>query len=137
MGGSQVSILLIDDDADMHHAARLMLEPAGYEIRCESTGPAGLNAIRRDPPDLILLDIMLAAPTEGIELAATLKDNARFKGIPIIMISSIGQQIGADLAQQTGVDSVKAERFLEKPLSAQTLLTTVRDVLDRCGASDG
>lgn len=136
MGDAQASVLLIDDDPDMHLAARLMLEPTGYAVRCESTGPAGLNAIRSAPPDVILLDIMLSSPAEGIQLAATLKADEKFANIPIIMISSIGQQIGADLAQQSGVDSVKADRFLEKPLSAQILVTTVREVLGRLGASD-
>ncbi len=123
-------ILLIDDDPDMHHAIRLILEPMGYSVECQATGIAGIEAIRRQPPDVILLDIMLASPSEGLALAATLKDDARLAQIPIIMISSIGRQVGADLAQQAGVDSVRADRFLEKPLEAQTLVAAVQDVLE-------
>ena len=124
------TVLLIDDDPDMHHAIRLILEPAGYRVDCQATAAAGLEAIRRKLPDVILLDIMLASPSEGLELAAQLKEDEQFARIPIIILSSIGRQIGADLAQQTGVDSVKVDRFLEKPLDAKLLLSTVRSVLE-------
>lgn len=123
-------VLLIDDDPDMHHAIRLILEPSGYQVDCQATAAAGLEAIRRGPPDVILLDIMLASPSEGLELAARLKDDEQFGQIPIIILSSIGRQIGADLARQTGVDTVRLDRFLEKPLDAKLLLSAVRDVLE-------
>ena len=129
MSGAGEHILLIDDDPDMHHVITLILEPRGYQVSSERTGPAGLEAVWRQPPNLILLDIMLASPSEGLELAAMLKDDPRSERIPIIMISAIGRQVGADLARQMGVDSVSADRFLEKPLEAETLLAAVREVL--------
>ena len=60
-------ILLIDDDPDIHLAVEMMLVPLGYELTCYSTGAAGLEALRREPPDLLLLDIMLTQPTEGLQ----------------------------------------------------------------------
>ena len=133
MSGTGTHILLIDDDLDMHHAVKLILESSGYHVACYSTGPAGLEAIRRQPPDVILLDIMLASPSEGLELAATLKGDDRFRQIPIIMISAIGRQFGPGLAQEAGVGGVKADRFLEKPLDARALLAAVREVLGARG----
>ncbi len=130
MSSAGPHILLIDDDPDMHHAVQLILEPSGYQVGRQATGPAGLEAIRRQPPDVILLDIMLASPSEGLEVAAALKRDDRLSQIPIIMISAIGRQFGPGLAQQSGVDGVKADRFLEKPLDARALLTAVREVLE-------
>ena len=130
MSGAGKKILLIDDDLDMHHAVRLILEPQGFQINCQVTGAAGLESVRQDVPNLILLDIMLASPSEGLELAAMLKNDPQLMNIPIIMISSISKLVGADLARQAGVDFVSAERFIEKPLEARTLLAAVQEILD-------
>lgn len=97
MSGAGEHILLIDDDPDMRYAIRLILEPRGYRVDCQPTGLAGLESTRRQPPDVILLSIMLASPCEGPELAATLKEDAQLMQIPIIMISAIGRQVGAVL----------------------------------------
>ncbi len=133
MNPSSSRIVLIDDDPDMHHAVRLMLEPMGYQVDCFLTGASGLEAIRREPPGLILLDIMLASPTEGIELAATLRRDPQLAPIPIVMISSVDPDVARDLARQGGVDDLPADRFLEKPLTPATLLSAVRDVLQPQG----
>ena len=62
-------ILLIDDDTDMHLVVEVMLADEGYQLTCCRTGGAGLEAMRRQRPDLILLDIMLSEPTEGLQVA--------------------------------------------------------------------
>ena len=123
-------IVLIDDDQDMHEAIKLILEPEGYRVSCYSTGPAGLEAVRRDKPDLLLLDIMLASPSEGFHLAYELKEDAILKELPVVMISAIGQTTGMDYAKELGTEYVRAEGFLEKPLDAQTLRATVKKVLE-------
>ncbi len=133
MNPSAARIVLIDDDPDMHHAVRLMLEPAGHRVDCYLTGSAGLAAIREAPPDLILLDIMLASPTEGIELAVTLRQDPRLASIPIVMISSVDPDVARDLARQAGVDDLPADRFLEKPLTPTGLIEAVRETLQPQG----
>ena len=130
MASGDKHILLIDDDPDVHHAVQLILEVSGYSVACAATAGAGWQAVEQRRPDLILLDIMLASPTEGIELADKLKAHAQFRSIPIIMISSIGQQAGLDLAREAAADSYVANRFLEKPFSAQTLLAAVQETLE-------
>ncbi|MBU0637285.1 MAG: response regulator [Planctomycetes bacterium] len=122
-------ILLIDDDPDMHDAVRLILEPAGYQVTCCLTGPAGLEALRRSKPDLLLLDIMLASPSEGFHLAYEVKQDELLKDVPIIMISSIGQTMGMDFGKELGSDYVQADLFLEKPLDAKALRAAVEKVL--------
>ncbi len=122
-------IVIIDDDPDVREALTLMLEPAGYRLTCCSTGPEGTDAIRNDPPDLILLDIMLASPSEGFHLAYELKKDEALSGIPIIMISAIGQTMGMDYAKELGSEYVPAEKFLDKPLKADVVLGAVSEAL--------
>lgn len=125
-------ILLIDDDPDMHHSVKAMLEPRGFEIICCLTGPEGVAKAREERPDLILLDIMLSSPSEGFHLAYDLSKDDELKDIPIIMISAIGSLMGMDYAKELGTDYVRAEKFLDKPIDAKTLISAVEDVLARC-----
>ncbi|MBU0717356.1 MAG: response regulator [Planctomycetes bacterium] len=126
-------IVIIDDDPDVREALTLMLEPAGYKLTCCSTGPEGTAAIQADPPDLILLDIMLASPTEGFHLAYEFKKDERIARIPIIMISAIGQTMGMDYAKELGSDYVPVEKFLDKPLRADVIRQAVQEALAKQG----
>ncbi|HUU85567.1 MAG TPA: response regulator [Phycisphaerae bacterium] len=130
-GGAGGRILLIDDDPDMHDAVKMILEPLGHRVTCCSTGPAGLEALRSDPPDLLLLDIMLSSPSEGFYLAAEMKKHPALKDIPIVMISAIGQTMGTAFAKELGSDYVEADLFLEKPLEAGKLREAVGRFLRR------
>lgn len=132
---AQKKILVIDDDPDVGEALRLMLEPAGYRLRVCATGSAGMAALRSDPPDLILLDIMLASPSEGFHIAYNVRQDDRYASIPIIMISSISETMGMDFERELGTDYIPVERFLSKPLQAATVLAAVKDTLARFRAN--
>ena len=122
-------IVLIDDDPDMLDAVQLVLEPLGHRVSGYRTGPSGLEGLRSHGADLLLLDIMLSTPTEGIELCRTVKKDAQLRRIPVIMISAIGQAMGMEVGAGTDDDVLPAEHFLEKPLEAQMLRDAVQQVL--------
>lgn len=129
MTSEATQILLIDDDPDMHTAIRMILEPRGYHVDCCTTAPEGLEALSRRPPDLLLLDIMLASPSDGFHIASEMKQDDVLKNVPIIMISAIGQKMGINYAKELGTDYVQVDRFIEKPLEAETLRQAVAEVL--------
>lgn len=122
-------ILVIEDDRDMQEAIQDILASEEYDVECCSTGPAGLEALQKAPPDLLLLDIMLGTPSEGFHIAYKMRDDERLKHVPIIIISSIGERLGMDYVRELGTDYLPAESFLEKPLKANALRETVRRVL--------
>ena len=122
-------IVLIDDDPDMHEAIKMILEPQGFRITCCSTGPAGLQTVRENPPDLVLLDIMLSSPSEGFHLSYEMRQDEALAKVPIIMISAIGDTMGMDFAKELGSEYIQAEMFIEKPLDAARLREAVAAVL--------
>jgi CheY-like chemotaxis protein len=126
-------IVLIEDDADMREAVRLMLEPEGFEVRGYPTGSEGLEAMRAHPPDLVLLDIMLAEPTEGFHIAYAMRGDEALRDIPIVMISAIGERMGMDFARDLGSEYVPADAFLEKPIEAAVLRQTIEGLLSGKG----
>lgn len=107
----------------------MMLAPLGVELSCFSTGPEGLAALRAEPPDLLLLDVMLSSPSEGFHLAYDLQADETLRQIPIVMISALGEKTGLDFAREVGTDFVAAEAFLDKPIKAEKLRETVQRVL--------
>ena len=72
-------ILIVDDDADMILATRVVLESAGYSVAEAANGELGLAAMRADKPDLVLMDVMMSSPLDGIRLLtpAAVNGNAR------------------------------------------------------------
>ncbi len=131
MATSGKHVVLIEDDTDMHDVIRMMLEPVGYTLTCCTTGQEGVDTVRRERPDVILLDIMLSSPTEGFHLAYEMKKDEVLKDTPIIIISSIGQKMGMDFAKELGSDYVPVELFLEKPLDTQRLRESMEQVLEQ------
>ncbi len=125
MPDAETRILLVDDDLDMHEVVKLILQPLGYQVKCCATTGAGLAALQAERPDLLLLDIMLATPTEGLELGRRLREDPVFAALPVILISSAAR----DMAQ---VEQVQAAAFLEKPLDAKALRDAVAGALCRC-----
>ncbi len=128
-------ILLIDDDPDMHLVMKTILEPEGYDVACSLTGSGGLESMRRQPPDLVLLDIMLTDPSEGLRVACEMRHDAQLKGIPIIMISAIGETIGQDYYSEVCPGTASGDLFLEKPFDPLTVREAVRWVLENKAAS--
>lgn len=122
-------ILLIEDDLDMHHAVRAILREPEFRLTCCATGPSGWESMQREPPDLLLLDIMLAKPSEGFHICYQMKDDPRLRDVPVIMISAIGHKMGMDFARELGTDYVPADAFLEKPFDANSLRQSVRQLL--------
>jgi DNA-binding response OmpR family regulator len=129
--------LLIDDDLDMHLAVQMILEPVGFAVVCYETGAAGLEAIRHEPPDLVLLDIMLSHPSEGLQIACEMRRDRHLKKIPLILISAIGQSVGMEYGQEVCPDAMSVDMFLEKPIDAKTLREAVNWVLEQRRKSAG
>ena len=117
-------ILVVDDTPANLHLLGSMLGKFGYSIRPASTGSLALRAAQRQPPDLILLDVMMPE-MDGYEVCLQLKADARLKDIPVIFISALG---GVD-------DKVKAFQFggvdyITKPFHAEEVRVRVSTHLE-------
>lgn len=123
------NILLVDDDPDIHAAIRMILEPHGYQVACCTTASQGLSNARKMKPDAVLLDIMLADPTEGFHVAYEMKQDEALRDIPIIMISAIGRTVEMDFAKEVGTNYLPAVSFIEKPFDAKTVLEALQSAL--------
>ena len=125
MAATGSHILLIDDDPVIHDAVKMILEPEGHRVTCCLTGRQGMEMLQRETPDLVLLDVMLASPSEGFDLVYEIRNQKGLGDLPIIMLSAVGQSTGADFARQSGTEFLPVQHFLEKPFTPDALRTAV------------
>jgi CheY-like chemotaxis protein len=123
--------LLIDDDPDMHSVVQMVLEPDGYEIVCCRTAAEGLARMHERKPDLLLLDIMLMHPVEGLQVACQMRQDGSLKDIPIVFVSTMGQSVGSERAKEVCPETLDFDLFLEKPLDAGVVRETVKQALQQ------
>jgi DNA-binding response OmpR family regulator len=121
-------ILVVEDHPTMRDAMRMVLEGEGFAIDEASDGDAALDAIRRDPPDLVFLDLNIPG-TSGPEVLTSLRGDPRTSGVRVIVVTATGEE-GRREAMALGADG-----YFTKPFAPDALLTTVAGVLgsDRGG----
>ncbi len=117
------TILIVDDELQNRRLLELMLKPEGYATQTAANGEEALTLVAQQPPDLILLDIMMP-DMDGYAVARVLKANPATANIPIIMVTA---QIDR-FARVAGLDA-GAEEFLTKPVDRAELWLRVRNLL--------
>ena len=119
------SILIIEDERDLADLVAFNLEKEGYRTIVALDGASGLEAARSQPPDLIILDLMLPGMM-GTELCKILKQSEKTARIPVIMLTARGEEIDRVVGFEVGADD-----YVVKPFSTRELLLRVKAVLRR------
>jgi len=121
-------ILVVDDDVDFQVIMRRMLEGEGYEVAIADDGDKALEIARQTgPPDMILLDVMMATTLEGVDVAREIKGDPALAHVPIIMISSIATSPQA--AEFPDDEHIPIEGWITKPVQRSVLLKTLERFL--------
>lgn len=119
------TILIVDDDADIVEASRLFLERAGHVVASAGDPREGMRLAQDGTADLLILDIMMDQPDDGIALAQELR-KAGFEK-PILMMSSISRVTGQSYGPDIEVADI--DDFVEKPVKAEVLVEKVSALL--------
>jgi len=122
------SILVVDDEPRIAQLARDYLEHAGFAVRIAATGEAALQAVRRDRPDLVVLDLGLPG-VDGLDVTRAIR---RESNLPVIMLTARDDELDKLLGLELGADD-----YLTKPFSPRELVARVRAVLRRVDAGAG
>jgi two-component system, NtrC family, nitrogen regulation response regulator NtrX len=121
-------ILVVDDEAEIRRSVRMILEYEGYEVLEASSGPDGIAIVERESPDLVFLDIKMPG-MDGLDALQRMR--ASNDALPVVIISGHG-------TVSTAVEATKAGAFdfIEKPLTTERVLVTIRNALDRTRLAD-
>ena len=116
-------ILLVDDDPDFVDIIKTVLESEGYEVDSAADGAQAMAKMRQQPPDLVLLDVMMAYVLDGLEVSHEMEQDPVLSQIPVIMVSSIA---GSPYAGMFPTDEyIPIDAWLSKPIAPQALIRAV------------
>ncbi|MCL4691810.1 MAG: response regulator [Candidatus Hydrogenedentes bacterium] len=118
-------ILVVDDDPDITEACTLFLEREGFEVVSANSRSSGMASIEGAPPDLVILDVMMEQPDDGMAMAQDLRRNGFTN--PILMLTSISKVSGLEYGRDN--DVVPVDEFQEKPVDPATLIEKVKRLL--------
>ena len=120
-------ILVIEDDPDIVELLRYNLERESYRVSSAVTGSEGLAELRRERPDLVILDLMLPE-TSGFEVCRRLRRDAETENLPVIMLTARSEEADVIAGIELGADD-----YIKKPFSPRELVARVGAVLRRAG----
>jgi DNA-binding response OmpR family regulator len=119
------AILVADDDMDIRDLVAFKLEQAGFDVTAVDNGLAALTAARLEPPDLVVLDVMMPGMS-GIDVCRELRNDRTTAGLPIILLTARAQEGDVEVGFGAGADD-----YIVKPFSPRELVTRVEAVLSR------
>ncbi len=124
------SILVVDDEPNIVMSLEFLIKQAGYEVRVARDGEAALQAIEEQPPDLVLLDVMMPK-RDGFDVCETIRANPAWKDIPIIMLTAKGRDVEREKGLALGADA-----YITKPFSTREAMERIKQFLseDETGA---
>ena len=117
-------ILIVDDEEDIIEILQFVLEAQGYECITAMDGEEGLRLAKEILPDLIILDVMMPK-INGYKISRLLKYDAKYKNIPILMITARSQEEDKNIGEETGVDE-----YITKPFQVDYVLQKVKNYLE-------
>ncbi len=125
----QRKIVIVDDNKDYLFATETLLTRNGYEVLTAEDGKIGIELIKKEKPDLILLDVMMETLFSGFEVCRQLKQDPNLKSIPVISISGMGDEINVQFNKDSDNEYFSPDEFLEKPVDRDLLLRKINGLL--------
>lgn len=122
---NRTRIVVVEDEPDILEILGYNLRREGFEVQSASDGTSGLSLIRREKPDLVLLDLMLPG-IDGLDICRTLKDSDETADTLIIMVTAKGEESDIVLGLGAGADD-----YISKPFSPKEMVARVKAVLRR------
>lgn len=129
--GKNISIIIIDDNRDYLFTMETFLQRNGFEVSTADNGQKGLELIRKQRPDLILLDIMMESLFSGFDVCKQVRSDNDLEDTPIIGISAMVDELGINYHQWPDYEYFSPDKFLEKPVDKQRLLQIIPEVIQK------
>jgi DNA-binding response OmpR family regulator len=117
--------LIVDDEEDVLDLLQLVFETNGFAVRRASSGKTAVSSAYEQPPDVVLLDVMMPE-MDGWQVLRTLKGDERTRRVPVVMLSARAERRDKMIGLQEG-----AEGYIAKPFSPAEVVREVQSFLER------
>ncbi|MGH2606637.1 MAG: response regulator transcription factor [Anaerolineales bacterium] len=124
MAEAQKRVVCIEDEPEMIDLVRLILGRKGFRVIGANGGIEGIDAVRKEKPDLVLLDLMMP-DMDGWEVYQQMKADPELRSIPVVVVTAKAQSIDKVL----GLHIAKVDDYITKPFGPQELLESVEKIL--------
>jgi len=125
-----VKIMVVDDAPGIREALQTVLESRRYTVITAADRTEGMDKIRMERPDLLILDIMMSSWLDGLDMSKKLKKDPEFSDMPIVMLTGVRGKTGFDLRPRNGgPDWCSVDAYLDKPVAPEVLLAEVEKLL--------
>jgi len=121
-------ILIVDDEPDFSMIVQTYLEKEGFATELAYNGVEGFEKIKANPPDAIVLDVMMPE-MDGYELCAALKNDSAYANIPIVLLTAVADRVTSTKYSHYDGMSTEADDYLPKPASADDITQSVKRLL--------
>jgi len=123
-------ILIIDDDELDLAAMQITLESQGYEVLTSRSGDDGLRRAREAAPDLVILDLLMPPP-DGFEVCRRLAQDPQLRNVPRIVVTALHEKMHKATTSADVRTRVDADVYMDKPVDPETLVSCVRELVER------
>ena len=127
----EAKILIVDDDPAFVEATTAILKSGSYKVEAAYDKEEAMEKIKKENPDLILLDVMMQRLDDGFTMCYKLKHDPQLKQIPVLIITGVTKKTGFKFSPQTDGEYLEADDYVDKPIKASDLLERVRKLLHR------
>jgi two-component system alkaline phosphatase synthesis response regulator PhoP len=121
-------ILVVDDEPDFAAIVQTNLRREGFEVEVAYDGAEGLEKVKANPPDAIVLDVMMPE-MDGYELCAKLKGDDKYCDIPIVLLTAVADHVSSTRYSHHDGMSTEADDYMAKPASAEDITESVKGLL--------
>jgi len=121
-------ILVVDDEPDFCAIVQGNLEKEGYAVEVAYDGVDGLARVRANPPDAIVLDVMMPE-MDGYAVCKELKADPQLKEIPVVMLTAVASHVASTRYSHYDGMSMEADDYLPKPASAEEITSSIKGLL--------
>ena len=122
----KASVLIIEDDSYISDMYRIKLESENFEVTTAEDGIAGLKILRKQKPDIVLLDIVMPK-VDGFNILKTIKRNPELKEIPIVLLTNLSQKENVERGFELGADSY----IIKAHFTPSEVVEKVKDILKK------
>jgi len=125
-----VKIIIVDDDPGIRDSLQMILANHQYTVITAADRTEGMNKIKTEKPDLLILDVMMSSWLDGLDMSKTLKSDMNFKNMPILMLTGIKERTIFDFRPRDGgPDWCSVDAYLDKPVDTDLLLAEIERLL--------
>ncbi len=122
-------ILVVDDEPDFCAIVQGQLEKEGFAVELAYDGVQGLEKVQANPPDAIVLDVMMPE-MDGYEMCNKLKSDENYVDIPIILLTAVASHVTSTRYSHRDGMSTEADDYIAKPASAEEIADSIKRLLD-------